>query len=57
MLLVDVIKHAYFVGEVVEYLLRSSIDAVYEACGMLEGKLTRMPTFALVLEDISRKPL
>ena len=34
MLLVDVIKHAYFVGEGVEYLLRSAIDAVYEQCGV-----------------------
>lgn len=57
MLLVDVIKHAYFVGEGVEYLLRSGIDWVYEKCGMLSGKLIRIPTFALVLEHIARRPL
>ncbi len=33
MKLVDVLKHAYFVGEGVEYLLREGIDWVYDKCG------------------------
>jgi hypothetical protein len=37
MKLVDVLKHAYFVGEGVEYLLRDAIDRVYEECGLYGG--------------------
>jgi hypothetical protein len=39
MRLVDVIKHAYFVGEGVEYLLRDAIDKVYEDCGLFGGEI------------------
>lgn len=48
MLLVDVIRHAYFVGEGVEYLLRSAIDWVYRRCGYLDGTPTHPPTFHMV---------
>ena len=36
MKLVDVLKHAYFVGEGVEYLLREAIDQGYEQCGVYD---------------------
>lgn len=57
MKIVDVLKHAYFVGEGVEYLLRQSIDWVYEKCGFLDGTRRQIPTFAQVLDYIAKKPL
>lgn len=43
--LIDVLKHAYFVGEGVEYVLRRAINEVYEACGLYEGRVHDAPTF------------
>jgi len=57
MKLVDVIKHAYFVGEGVEYLLREGIDRIYEQCGVLAGEMREVPTFEAVRSYIVRKPL
>lgn len=48
MKMVDVLKHAYFVGEGVEYLLRDALDKTYEACGFFDGSRTAIPTFHLV---------
>lgn len=45
MKLVDVLKHAYFVGEGVEYLLRRAIDEVYQSCGMYDAATLDTPTF------------
>src|SRR3972149_1231006 len=45
MKLVDVLKHAYFVGEGVEYLLREAIDWVYEKTGFIDGSRVEIPTF------------
>ncbi len=55
MKLVDVIKHAYFVGEGVEYLLRDAIDWVYDKCGVLDGSNTNIPTFYQVKEYVAKK--
>lgn len=52
MKLVDVLKHAYFVGEGVEFLLRAAIDEVYEDCGYLDGSHRSTPTFAHVYEQL-----
>jgi len=52
MKLVDVIKHAYFVGEGVEYLLRNAIDQVYRRCGVLDGETKLTPNFEMVKTHI-----
>ena len=52
MQLVDVIKHAYFVGEGVEYLLRDAIDQVYENCGLFTGELRQNPNFYQVRAQV-----
>lgn len=57
MKLVDVIKHAYFVGEGVEYLLREAIDWVYEKCGFLDGRHSEVPTFVRVRDYVYKKHL
>lgn len=57
MKLVDVIKHAYFVGEGVEYLLREAIDSVYKHCGMFDGPRTGTPVFYRVKEYVAKRPL
>lgn len=56
MKLVDVIKHAYFVGEGVEFLLREAIDAVYEQSGIYDGG-RETPTFERVRSFVYRKHL
>jgi hypothetical protein len=48
MKLVDVLKHAYFVGEGVEFLLREGTDHVYEQCGFFDGSKAKVPTFEQV---------
>jgi len=57
MKLVDVIKHAYFVGDGVEYLLREAIDQVYEDCGYIIGTNHKVPTFHLVQEQVQKRRL
>ena len=54
MKLVDVLKHAYFVGEGVEYLLREGIDWVYEHCGMFDVQ-SQVPTFFMVQGYVSKQ--
>ena len=55
MKLVDVIKHAYFVGEGVEYLLREAIDWVYDKCGFFNDNPGSIPLFFQVRDYISKK--
>lgn len=57
MKLVDVLKHAYFVGEGVEYLMREGIDQVYDKCGFFEGARNEIPTFLMVRDYVSRRHL
>lgn len=54
--LVDIIKHAYFLGEGVEYLLRLSIEKVYEKHGVFEGSGS-YPTFSEIKQYVSSLPL
>ena len=55
--LVDVLKHAYFVGEGVEHLLREGLSSVYDQCGFLDGSRRETPTFGRVMEYVAKKPL
>lgn len=57
MKLVDVIKHAYFVGDGVEYLLRRGIDWVYEQCGLFDAEQKTVPSFVAVREFVSKQHL
>jgi DNA helicase HerA-like ATPase len=57
MRLVDVIKHAYFVGEGVEYLLREAIDRVYQECGLFEAQPRQSPNFFQVRAYVTAKRL
>ena len=57
MKLVDVIKHAYFVGAGVEYLLRQGIDWAYEQCGYHDKTKTDTPTFNLVNYYVAKQRL
>jgi hypothetical protein len=53
--MVDVLKHAYFVGEGVEMILREAIDWVYEHSGYYDGKRDRIPTFHHVKDYVQKK--
>ncbi len=57
MRLVDVVKHAYFVGEGVEYLLREAIDRVYQECGLFEETPRQSPNFFQVRAYVTAKRL
>ncbi len=57
MKLVDVIKHAYFVGEGVEYLLREAIDWEYDRTGMFDEKPNQTPQFYQIKEYVGRQRL
>ena len=57
MKLVDVIKHAYFVGDGVEYLLRDAIDRTYAICGLFSDDEASAPLFSQVRDVVSRKRL
>ena len=57
MKLVDVIKHAYFVGEGVEYLLRDAIDKTYEGCELTQVGYRDAPTFFQVRDFVSNRHL
>ncbi len=57
MKLVDVIKHAYFVGDGVEYLLRDAIDRTYAICGFYDGNDLKTPQFTQVKSIVEKKPL
>jgi hypothetical protein len=48
--LIEVIAHAYLLGNGVMYLLQQALDAVYEEAGVYAGKVETWPTFRQVLE-------
>ncbi len=54
--LIDVIKHAYFLGEGVEYLLRQAIDHAYEEFGVYE-QTEVFPRFSHVKDHVSKQQL
>ena len=49
-LLIEVINHAYFLGEGVAYILQQAIDSVYRQSGVYEGTAVNYPTFRDVLK-------
>lgn len=57
MKLVDVLAHAYFTGQGVEFLLREAIDWVYEKCDFFSGSPNEIPTFFRVKDYVYKKPL
>ena len=54
MRLIDVMKHAFFLGEGVEYLLRDAIDTAYDRCGVFDGE-ENYPTFNLVENFVQKR--
>ena len=44
-LLIEVVSHAYFLGEGVMYILQQAIDSVYREKGIYEGRTDNYPTF------------
>lgn len=54
--LIDITKHAYFLGEGVEYLLRQAIDFLYEKYGIYDGS-SKFPILSEVYEFIDKKSL
>jgi hypothetical protein len=48
--LIEVIAHAYLLGNGVMYLLQQALDAVYQEAGVYSGKVESWPTFRQVNE-------
>lgn len=48
--LIEVIAHAYLLGNGVMYLLQQAVDSVYEEAGVYSGRIEKWPTFRDVLE-------
>jgi len=46
--LIEVIAHAYLLGNGVMYLLQRAVDSVYEETGVYSGKVKNWPTFRTV---------
>ena len=53
--IIEVIAHAYLLGDGVLYLLQESVDAVYEKFGLYSGQITRYPTIRDVLEEAKNR--
>jgi len=53
--IIEVIAHAYLLGNGVLYLLQESVDAVYRNCGLYSGTMTRIPTLRDVLETARKR--
>ncbi len=53
--IIEVIAHAYLLGNGVLYLLQESVDAVYKECGLYSGNITRYPTLRDVLETARKR--
>lgn len=50
--LIEVMGHAYFLGEGVAFMLQECIDACYRECGVYEGNSIRYPDLADVSERL-----
>jgi len=48
--LIEVIAHAYLLGNGVMYLLQKALDSIYQQAGVYSGKVEKWPTFRDVLE-------
>jgi hypothetical protein len=55
--LIEIIAHAYYLGEGVMYLLQEAIHAVYESSGVYEGSNKGFPTFVDVLQWLESHPV
>ena len=55
--LIEIIAHAYFLGEGVMYLLQEAIHAVYKAFGVYKGTNKTFPTFVDVLDWLENHPV
>jgi len=53
--LIEVIAHAYLLGNGVMYLLQEAVDSVYEEAGVYSGTVERWPTFRDVLEKAKNR--
>ena len=54
--IIEIIAHAYMLGNGVLYLLQQSIDAVYERYGVYSDTCQRYPTFRDILEELRHYP-
>ena len=55
--LIEIISHAYFLGEGVMFILMEAIDAVYEKYGCYSAQPERYPTMQDVLEFLEKMPV
>jgi len=55
--LIEIIAHAYYLGEGVMYLLQEAIHAVYKTFGVYKGKNKSFPTFLDVLHWLEDHPV
>lgn len=54
--LIEIIAHAYYVGEGVMYLLQEGLHAVYQEFGVYDGVPDKYPTFEDVLNWLENNP-
>ena len=54
--IIEVIAHAYMLGNGVLYLLQQSVDAVYERFGVYSEKCQSYPTFRDILKELRDYP-
>jgi len=55
--LIEIIAHAYYLGEGVMYLFQEAFHAVYTAFGVYQGTNRRFPTFWDVLQWLEKHPV
>lgn len=55
--LIEIISHAYFLGEGVMFILMEAIDAVYQKFGCYSNEPERFPTLQDVLEFLGKMPV
>ena len=53
--LIDLLGHAYLLGDGVAFLMQEAIDDVYEKAGVYSGKVERWPTFRDVLTTLKER--
>jgi hypothetical protein len=53
--LIEVVAHAYCLGNGVLFLLQESVDAVYEEAGVYDGRVQTWPTFRDVLRKAKER--
>ena len=53
--IIEVIAHAYMLGDGVLFLLQESLDSVYERFGLYSGSVSRYPTIRDIFEEAKRR--